>query len=587
MDKEPRRPIFQRSTRARLAADLRAFAASPDGPLAKGLLASLLLLLVGINTLNVWSSYIGRDFMTAVASRDSGEFAVQTFRYVAILLACTVAAVIYRWVEERLGLVSREFLTRRFVDLYLRRRFYHRLGDSRRVANPDQRIADDVKAFTSTTLSFLLMSLNATMTVVAFSGVMWSISPLLFGVAVAYATVGSVTTIWFGRPLIWINYHQSDREAEFRADLVQLRENSEFVALSHHERPFQDRLRYRLDRLVTNYRKLIAVNRNLNFFTTGYNYFIQVIPVLVVAPMYMRGEIEFGVITQSSIAFAQLLGAFSLIVTQFQSISSFTAVLARVDRFSEAAHESDNAPPAPIEVVEGDDGIEFQHLTLTAAEGGKVLVEDLNLTVTQGMRLLVIGPGEMAKMAFFRATADLWDHGSGRIVRPAGSCLFFLPERPYLPPGTLREILASPDCSTPPTDEKIHEVLRALFLGDTLTRIGGLDVERDWDDILSLGQLQRFAIARVLMVAPKFAVLDRIETTVEAERMRDVLGMFDGAGITYVTIGRSDSDLPHYDAVLELTGAGPWTLHAARTVRPVRPAPPAHDEPAKVADERS
>jgi putative ATP-binding cassette transporter len=244
-----------------------------------------------------------------------------------------------------------------------------------------------------------------------------------------------------------------------------------------------------------------------------------------------------------------------------------------VDGFSEAAHDSDTAPPPSIEVVDGDDGLEFQHVTLNAAEGDKLLVEDLNLTVTRGMRLLVIGPGEMAKMAFFRATADLWNHGSGRIVRPSQSCLCFLPERPYIPPGTLREILASPECATAPTDEKIHDVLHGLSLGDTLTRIGGLDVERDWDDILSLGQLQRFAIARVLLVAPKFAVLDRIETTVEAERMSDVLGMFDGAGITYVTIGRSDSDLPHYDAVLELTGIGPWTLHAARVERPVQDEP--------------
>ena len=572
MDKEPRRPILGPTARARFVASLRDFAASPDGPKAKWLLASLLVLLVSINSLNVVASYIGRDFMTAVADRNVGEFATQTLRYVFILLVCTAVAVVYRWVEDRLGLVWRKFLTHRLVDLYLRRRFYHRLGSSKRVANPDQRIADDVKAFTSTLLAFLLMILNASMSVVAFSGVMWTISPFLFLVAVTYALVGSVTTIWFGRPLIWINYNQFDREAEFRSDLVQLRESSEFVALAHHESHFQERLARRIDRLVVNYRKLISVNRNLNFFTTGYNYFIQVIPVLVVAPLYMRGEIEFGVITQSSMAFGQLLGAFSLIVTQFQSISSFTAVATRLDRFSEAARESETAAPAPIEVVDGDDGLQFEHLTLEAAEGGVVLVEDLNLTVERGMRMLVTGPGEMAKMALFRATADLWDHGRGRIVRPGQRCLCFLPERPYLPPGTLREILASPDCATPPTDDRILQVLRGLGLEQTLARLGGLEVERDWDDVLSLGQLQRFAIARVLLVAPDFAVLDRIETTLEPERIRDVLGMLDGAGITYVTIGRSDSDLPHYDMVLELTGHGPWTLHPAKTARPVRNA---------------
>ncbi|MFN2378110.1 MAG: ABC transporter ATP-binding protein/permease [Candidatus Binatia bacterium] len=564
MMEESRRPILNPNARARFLRSLRDLAASPEGPKAKWLLASLLVLLVTINSLNVLSSYVGRDFMTAVASRNSGEFTSQTFRYAGVLVLCTVAAVFFRWVEERLGLLWRRFLTVRLVDLYLRRCFYHRLGNSPRVANPDQRIADDVKAFTGTTLSFLLMILNASLTVVAFSSVMWTISPLLFGVAVSYAAIGSAATIWLGRPLIWINYHQFDREAEFRADLVQLRENSEFVALAHHESHFEARLKRRIESLVTNYRRLIAVNRNLNFFTNGYNYFVQLLPVLVVAPLYMRGEVEFGVITQSTIAFTHLLGAFSLIVTQFQSISSFTAVVARVDRFSEAARESETAPPAPIEVVDGEDGLRFEHLTLVAADGGRVLVEDLNLTVERGTRLLVTGPGEMAKMALFRATADLWDHGRGRIVRPGNRCICFVPERPYLPPGTLREVLASPDCSEPPAEQKVRQFLAALDLEETVDRLGGFDVERDWDDVLSLGELQRFALARVLVVAPDFAVLDRVEATLEPGRMRDILGMLDGAGITYVTIGRAGSDLPHYDMVLELSGKGLWSLTPAR-----------------------
>lgn len=573
MDKPNRRSLLRPDSRARFFASLRDFATGADGRKAKWLFGSLLALLVAINGLNVVNSYVGRDFMTALADRDVAGFTTQTVRYVLILLVTAAAAAVFRWVEERLGLHWRRFLTHRLVDLYLRRRFYHHLGNSPRAANPDQRIADDVKAFTTTTLSFLLMMLNATLSVIAFSGVMWSISPLLFGVAVTYAIAGSAATVWLGRPLIWLNYHQFDREAEFRADLVQLRENSEFVALAHHEGHFHQRLRRRIELLVTNWRKLISVNRNLNSFTNAYNYLSPVIPVLVVAPMYMRGEVEFGVITQSTVAFAQLLGAFSLIVTQFQSISSFTAVVARIDRFSEAARESDTAAPPTLEVVDGDDGLEFHAVTLETPEDGRVLVEDLTLTVERGTRMLVVGPGEMAKMAFFRAAAALWEHGRGRIVRPASRSICFLPERPYLPPGTLREILAPAECTATPTEQKILEVLRTLQLDETLGRLGGLDLERDWDDLLSLGELQRFSIARVLLVAPDFAVLDRIETTIEPDLLRDVLGMLDGAGITYVTIGRSDSDLPHYDMVLELTGVGPWTLHPARTLRPVRDAP--------------
>jgi vitamin B12/bleomycin/antimicrobial peptide transport system ATP-binding/permease protein len=566
MNERPLGTILNETSRARFMASVWDFSGSKDGRKAKLLLGALLVLLVSINSLNVVSSYIGRDFMTAVAARDLRDFAIQTLRYILILAACTVVAVVYRYVEERLGLLWREFLTRRLVDLYLRRRFYHELGTSQRIANPDQRIADDVKFFTTTTLSFVLMLLNASMSVVAFSGVLLTISPMLFWVGVGYAAVGSAMTIWLGRPLVWINYNQFDREAELRADLVQLRENSEFVALSHHENDFARRLHQRIDHIVSNTRRLISVNRSLNFFTSGYNYYIPLIPVFVVAPLYIRHQIEFGVITQASIAFAQLLGGFSLIVTQFQSISSFTAVVARLDDFSEAAHESDTAPPAPIEVVDGTDGLQFDHLTLEAAGDKKLLVDDLSLSVQRGTRVLVVGPGEMAKMALFRAAAGMWEFGHGRIVRPSSHCICFIPERPYLPPGTLRETMFAEGCGSAATQPRLEEILQALELEETVARVGGLDNERDWDDVLSLGEMQRLAIARLLMIGPEYAMLDRIETTLDVDCIQKVLEILDREGTTYVMIGRSDQGLAHYHLVLELSGKGPWTVHTAKPV---------------------
>jgi putative ATP-binding cassette transporter len=560
----PRRTILNATSWKRFATSMADLGKSPRGPRAKLAFAGLLGLLLLLNGLNVISSYVGRDFMTAIASRDYGAFFVQTVRYIAVLLALTATATFIRFAEERLALFWRAFLTNRLVGLYISQRLYHRLGSSQSIGNVDQRIADDVKQFTTMMVSFVVLFVNAGITILAFSGVLWSISHVLFFVAVGYAALGSGIIFWFGRPLIWLNYNQLDREAEFRADLVQLRENSEFVALAHHEEHFRHRLSERIHKLVSNYRRLISINRNVNSVTNGYNYFIPAIPVFFVAPMYIRGEIEFGVITQSTIAFAQLIGGFSLIVTQFQTITSFTAVLARLDHFSEATHEMDDAPPPAIEVTEGDDALVFEHLTLTSPEDAKDLVRDLSLRIDRGRRLLVTGPGETAKMALFRATGLLWDHGSGRIVRPGGTCMCFLPERPYLPPGTLRQILLGPDCAGRPTEERIHELIDKLELRNAIDRIGGFDVERDWDDILSLGELQRLAAMRVLLVAPHFAFLDRLETTLEPERLQRVIDLMRDGGITYITISRGIAHLPDYDLVLELSGEGPWTLHSAR-----------------------
>ena len=169
-------------------------------------------------------------------------------------------------------------------------------------SNPDQRIAEDIRAFTTTTLSFTLIFLNAILAVVSFSGVLWTISPLLFGIAVGYAALGTLLTILLGRPLVWLNYAQSGLEADYRATLIHVRENAEWVALVRREGRLSQRLLGRIDELVQNFRRITSVNRNLAFFTTGYNYLIQIIPMLVVAPQFIRGSVEFGTITQSAVA---------------------------------------------------------------------------------------------------------------------------------------------------------------------------------------------------------------------------------------------------------------------------------------------
>ncbi|MBI5503534.1 MAG: ABC transporter ATP-binding protein/permease, partial [Deltaproteobacteria bacterium] len=433
-----------RLTRARFSRAVRQFATSEVGGKARALFASLLALMLGINALNVVSSYVGRNFMTAIANRDMAQFRLQVLLYVAVFGVCTVVAVFQRYTEERLGLLWRAWLTQRLVTIYLEHPIYYRLTDhvleNGEIANPDQRIAEDVRVFTATTLSFVLMLLNGIFTAVAFSGVLWSISPGLFGVAVVYAAVGSFLTIALGRRLIGLNSRQLDQEADFRAELIHLRENAESVALLRHEGRLRERILRPLGELTANLLAIIGVNRKLGFFTTGYNYLIQIIPALLVAPLFIRGEVEFGVITQSAMAFSALLGAFSLIITQFQSISAFAAVISRLGDLAEAAEQAQSASASAIEMHRSQDHLEYGHLTLTSRRDRRVLVRDLRLSVARGTRLLVLGP-EGPKVALFRATAGIWDSGNGSITCPDAASISFLAERPYLPPGTLREFL--------------------------------------------------------------------------------------------------------------------------------------------------
>jgi putative ATP-binding cassette transporter len=537
---------------------VRAVATSEVGRRFQLLFAGLLVLMLGINGLNVVNSYVGRDFMTAIERRSSSEFVSKALLYVGVFAASTVVAVFFRFIEERLGLLWRAWLSGRLVDTYLQGGTYLRLKERGELDNPDQRITDDVRSFATSTLSFVLMWMNGTFTILAFSGVLWSISPLLFLVAVGYAGVGSALTVVFGRPLVRLNYDQSDREASFRAELVHVRENAESVALPQREGRLHARLRLRLDALVANTKKLIGVNRNLSFFTTGYNYGIQIIPALVVGPLFIRGEVEFGVITQSAMAFSHLLGAFSLVVTQFGSLSSYAAVLARLSSLAAAVEEASVPVGAPIESAGEEERLDFENLTLRSRREGGLLVDRLSVSVPGGTRVLVTGPEE-ARVALFRATAGFWEAGEGRIVRPPAERILFLPERPYLPPGTLREVIVRAGREGEVPDEAIAAVLRELGLDAVPERVGGLDVERDWDDVLSLGEQQLLAVARVRLAAPAFAVLQSPGTTLGPEQVARCLRLLSGASITYLILGGTGIPLDAYDAVLEVQAGGAWS----------------------------
>src|SRR6516164_6152952 len=375
---------------------------------ARGLFALLIAFALTVNGLNVVNNYVGRDFMTAISRRDQAGFIRQALLYIAVFVGSTAVVVLYHFTEERLGLLWRVWLTRRIIRRYLADRTYLHLKESATVENPDQRIAEDVRVFTATTLSFTLMFINGALAVLSFSGVLWTISPFLFGVAIGYAVLGTLATIYLGRPLIGLNYRQSDREASFRSDLIHVRENAEAVALLRGEGWLTDRLMRRIDGFADNFRGIVSVNRNVGFFTTAYNYLILIIPTLIVAPLFIRGKVEFGVVTQSAMAFAQVLGGFSLIVNQFQSISSFATVIARLSALVGAVEKGPPSPRTAVALVGADGRIAYKGLTLLSPEGDREVLKNLTAEIPRETRVLVVGPNEAARIALFRATAGIW-----------------------------------------------------------------------------------------------------------------------------------------------------------------------------------
>ncbi|HYN77327.1 MAG TPA: SbmA/BacA-like family transporter, partial [Lamprocystis sp. (in: g-proteobacteria)] len=292
--------------------------------------AVLLALALAVGGVQVLMSYVARDFMSAIAQKDVPAYWQSLWRYLGTFALAIPLGVYYRWTEERLSLLWRDWMARHLIKRYFNNRAYYRLRGSASIDNPDQRISEDVRNFTATSLSFMLITLNAGVTLIAFLGVLWVISTTLVGVLFIYAVAGTGLSILIGHRLIGLNYAQYQKEADFRYSLVRVRDNAESIAFYRGERRERQDLVGRLGSAITNMLSIIGWNRNLAFFVTGYNYAAIILPVVIVAPLFMRGEVEFGVVTQSAGAFAQVLAAVSLIITQFERLSAYLAGVQRL-----------------------------------------------------------------------------------------------------------------------------------------------------------------------------------------------------------------------------------------------------------------
>ncbi len=545
------------------------------GARARLLIIGLVTLMLAINGLNVINSYVGRDFMTAIADHDRAGFTKEALRLIGVFALLTFASVMSRFCEESMGLLWRKWMTWRLFELYADHQVFLRLEQTGSVENPDQRIAEDVRNFTTTTISFILMLSNALLTVIAFSGVLISISPLLFGVSIGYALIGTWLTIHLGKPLIKLNYNQLDKEAAFRASLIHLRENGDLITLARRKDLWVGRTWDRLADLASNFTEIIQVNRNVGFFTTGYNWMIQLIPALIVAPLFIDGDVEFGVISQSAVAFTQLMGAFSLIITQFQSISSFVAIIKRLSGMTQSVlSERKRITEIKEETIKDWDqldGIQIEHLTLAAANNHHNVVEDLNVTFSKGQRTLVYSNEASAPSALLRAIAGVWPLvNSGRVRRPPLNMCLFVTERPYLPTCSLRELFVRPypeaigEVEAPilaafdTPESQIHGVLKEIGLNDLMDRIEDSDTIHDWQSELSLAEQQLIVIARVLLSEPIFVLMERLGSALEPAVLKHVIACLESRGITVVRFEQTLDAQDSPGARLELGAQGHW-----------------------------
>jgi putative ATP-binding cassette transporter len=536
----------------------------------------LLTLCLAVGGLQVLVSYAGRDFVTALTNRDVEAFYHNLWRYIGTFALAVPVIVFYRFTADRLALAWRQWMTERLVRRYFSNRVYYSLRSAETVDNPDQRIAEDVKLFTTEVLGYVLVVVNALVTLIVFVGVLSSISGQLMGGLLLYAALGTAISILIGRRLVRLYFRRYQTEADFRYSLVRVRDHAESIAFFRGERYEQQDVLQRFGAVVRNTVDTIGWGRNLRFFTESYNYIALIVPTLVVGPMYIRGEIEFGVVTQAQSAFAQVLASVSLIVAYFENLSSLTASVKRLgalwDTFDELEAESSQAAKAAaIKVRESRTGLQMKKLTVQIPDGRRTLVRNLSCKLKPGERLLIIGESGTGKSSLLRTIAGLWQTGSGVIARPPLDHMMFLPQRPYMIHGSLRAQLLYPHIEDDTQDDEIREVLQLVNLTELLQHVDDdLTQKVDWTNILSVGEQQRVSFARLYLKKPRIAFLDEATSALDEPNERLLYERLHTLGLTYVSIGHRHTLKEFHDLLLTLGSNGRTELSRLPTAQGAR-----------------
>jgi putative ATP-binding cassette transporter len=495
----------------------------------KGLLlaAAVIGLSLGMVYLSVQFNLWNKDFYNALEKRDQPEFFQQLWRFTYLAVFWIIAGVYRLYLQQMLLIEWRTWLNEHFLARWLEDRAYYRLQlVDRGVDNPDQRIADDLRIFVDMTLDLSIGLLSAVVTLISFTGILWSLSGdfaigglaipgYLFWVAVIYAGIGSWLTHAIGRPLIGLDFNQQRYEADYRYSLVRLRENSEGVALYRGEALEHANFRERFDQVIQNWWGIMKKRKQLNWFVSFYGQLAIVFPYLVAAPRYFAGNVGMGFIFQTASAFREVQGSLSWFIEAYPQFASWKATVDRLTSFSASLERarSDAAQLGGERAEEAAETIGIEGLELALPQG-KPLLAATSIQLRPGEDLLVTGPSGAGKSTFFRTLAGIWPYWKGRMQLPKGARLLFLPQKPYLPVGSLKRAVTYPADAEKFSDQQIADTLQAVGL-----RALAADMERseNWAQVLSGGEQQRLAFARALLNEPDWLFLDEATASLPDE----------------------------------------------------------------------
>ncbi|CAD6557631.1 Inner membrane ABC transporter ATP-binding protein YddA [Paraburkholderia hiiakae] len=513
--------------------------------IAWGLLVAIIvmnLLVVWINVrLNGWSA----EFYNALQAKDVKRFPPLLMTFTELAFGFIILAVYGRYLRQMLGFRWRQWLTTRFLSEWLGKGAFYRIERDRLADNPDQRISDDLQSFATTTLSLTLDLLSTVVTLISFVTILWTLAgaltitlggtPLaipgyMVWAAALYAVFGSLVIQKVGHPLVSINYQQQKVEADFRFGLIRLRENAEQIALYDGMDTERGNAQGLFQHIRENWWRVMKYTKRLTFVLSFYGQIAIIFPLVVAAPRYFAGAFTFGVLMQISQAFGTVSDSFSWFINSYSTLVEWRATVNRLREFVRVVHSprlKESVSPATehgginLHFIDNNE-LATEHLKLSLPNG-MPLSEVRDIAIKPGSRWLVRGPSGAGKSTLIRALAGLWPFGEGSIDAPVDARMMFIPQQSYLPIGTLKAALTYPSPADDYSDEDCREALRACRLDEYADRLGE---SAHWSRVLSPGEQQRLAGARVLLHKPDYLFLDEATSALDSDNESRLYKLF-------------------------------------------------------------